>query len=67
MFIDTTAEAFDAELLSFYEDYMAVIETPDRLDDSRFALTGDTRKGVDALLETLHGLDAAPIRVGLKL
>lgn len=35
VFTDTIAEAFDAELLSFYEDYMTVIETPDQLDDSR--------------------------------
>lgn len=63
VFIDTIAEDFDAELLSFYEDYMTVIETPDQLDDSRFALTGDTRKGVDALLDTLRGLDAAPMAV----
>jgi hypothetical protein len=52
-FIDTDAESFDAELLAFFEDYMAVTEAPDRLPGSRFALTETTGKGVAALLDTL--------------
>jgi methionine synthase II (cobalamin-independent) len=59
-FIDTAGEAYDDELLAFFEDYMAVSETPERLPGSRFALAGDTGTGVAALLETLDRLEKPP-------
>jgi len=61
--IDTAAEAFDDELLTFFEDYMAVCDAPDRLDGSRFALTGAGGKGVAELVETLAGLSRPPVAV----
>ncbi len=62
-FIDTRAETFDDELLAFFEEYMSVAETPDQLENSRFALTEDRRGGVKALLDTLSRLKSAPTAV----
>ncbi|BBO84368.1 hypothetical protein DSCO28_49340 [Desulfosarcina ovata subsp. sediminis] len=62
-FIDVASDAFDSELLAFFEDYMAASEDPGRLDGSRFALTASTGGGVRALLETLAGLDRKPFAV----
>ena len=62
-YIDTAAETFDADLLSFFEDYMAVGEAPDQLSGSRFALTEATGRGVEALLDTLAGLAEPPMAV----
>jgi methionine synthase II (cobalamin-independent) len=61
--IDTTADSFDNDLLSFFEDYMATSEDPQRLHGSRFALTDNTAKGVAALLETLARLETPPLAV----
>ena len=62
-FIDTASDAFDTELLSFFEDYMAVSEDPDQLSGSRFTFTEETGKGVAALLETLDGIKTSPVAV----
>jgi hypothetical protein len=62
-FIDTAAEGFDTELLGFFEAYMAASEAPEGLPGSRFALTEATGKGVDALLNTLGGLEDVPAAV----
>jgi hypothetical protein len=62
-FIDDSAESFDADLLAFFEDYMAVCEAPERLPGSRFALTEATGKGVAALLETLDRTTIPPVAV----
>jgi hypothetical protein len=62
-FIDTTAESFDDDLLSFFEDFMAVNADPDQLPASRFALTETTGKGVAALMETLGQMAAPPVAV----
>ncbi|VTR69524.1 conserved hypothetical protein [Desulfosarcina cetonica] len=62
-FIDTADDGFDAELLAFFEDYMAASEDPDQLDRSRFTLTEATGKGVRALLETLAGMQTPPFAV----
>ncbi len=45
VFINTTDGNFDSELLTFYEEYLAVTETGADLDSSRFALTEKTAKG----------------------
>ncbi|MGD9209722.1 MAG: hypothetical protein PVI90_03050, partial [Desulfobacteraceae bacterium] len=63
-FIDTASENFDAELLAFFEDYMAVSEVPDQLEGSRFALTKAARKGIDALLDALN--ESKPTLTGIK-
>lgn len=62
-FIDTTDPTFDAELLLFFEDYMAVSMAPERLPGSRFALTPAAGKGVAALLDALGRMSAAPAAV----
>ncbi len=62
-FIDTAADGFDAEVLTFFEDYMAVGEAPDGLADSRFALTDATGKGVNTFLDTLSHMKDRPTAV----
>ncbi len=52
-FIDTESARFEDELLAFYEDYMAVTENVQPIQDSRFALTPDTAKGFFAFMELL--------------
>lgn len=61
--IDTRAESFDAELLTFFEDYMALSEAPEQLADSRFTLTESTGRGVATLLDTLGRLKDTPTAV----
>ena len=62
-FIDASVDSFDADLLAFFEDYMAVCEAPERLPGSRFALTETTGKGVVALLEMLDQTTIPPVAV----
>jgi hypothetical protein len=62
-YIDTAAASYDSDLLAFFEDYMAADASPDRLTDSRFALTEATGRGVAALLETLHRMEGPPLAV----
>jgi len=52
-FIDSEGARFEEELLGFYEDYMAVTENVQPLQDSRFALTPDTARGFFAFMELL--------------
>jgi methionine synthase II (cobalamin-independent) len=51
--VDTAAEGFDAELLRFYEDYLAVNEGGAGLEGSRFGLGPDAIKGLFVLLAHL--------------
>jgi hypothetical protein len=44
-FIDRTAPDFDAQYLSFYEDYLAASEDGGRIEGSRFTLTPETDRG----------------------
>ena len=62
-FIDAAGDSFDDDLLSFFEDYMAVNEAPEMLPGSRFCLTETTGKGVAALLETLDRMTCPPLAV----
>lgn len=63
VFIDTSGENFDNELLGFYEDYMAVVEGEIDLDDSRFALQADTARGFFVFMEHLQALNDQPVAV----
>ena len=54
LFVDTSGEAFDRELLEFYEDFMAVDEGRVRLDASRFTLTEDVARGFFAFVKRLQ-------------
>lgn len=51
LFIDGTNENFDAEILSFYEEYLMIAEGGAPLDGSRFALSEKTAKGFFTFLE----------------
>lgn len=58
VFIDRTGDTFDAAVLAFYEEYMAVTEGTAAISDSRFCLGPDTARGFFALLDKLA---AAPV------
>jgi len=61
--IDTSSENFDAEMVSFFEDYMAVTEGKKTLAESRFRLTPETAKGFFALLDRLNRTGTRPAAV----
>jgi hypothetical protein len=63
MFIDTTGDDFNNELVQFYEDYLAVVEENIDLSDSRFVLEADTTKGFFIFIERLKRLSASPVAV----
>lgn len=63
VFVDTSSPDFEADLLAFYEDYIAVTEGLTDIDGSRFAMSGEEAAGFDLFLEraerekdTLFGL-----------
>lgn len=62
-YIHTVGESFDAELLAFYEDYMAVVEGEKSLSESRFKLTSETARGFFTLLDRLKRSDRKPAAV----
>ena len=59
-YINKTGENFDAEMLAFYEDYMAVVEGEKTLSESRFKLTPETAKGFFTLLDRLKRIEGRP-------
>jgi methionine synthase II (cobalamin-independent) len=61
--IDTTAQGFETQILSFYEEYIAVTEGVADLTDSRFALTQKTAKGFFTFLEYVETLSTPPVAV----
>jgi len=63
LFVDAGGDAFDRELLEFYEDYLAVIEGRLQLDASRFALTEDTAQGFFTLAKRLQTAANIPAAV----
>ncbi|PHR26418.1 MAG: hypothetical protein COA36_12145 [Desulfotalea sp.] len=52
IFIDGASSLFDAEILSFYEEYLMIAEADGALDGSRFELTQKTAKGFFTFLDT---------------
>jgi len=60
VYINTTGENFDAEILAFYEDYVAVETGEKTLSESRFKLTPETAKGFFTLLCRLKCLEERP-------
>ena len=62
-FVDTASEAFDRDLVEFYEDYIAVDEGRIRLDDSRFALTKYTARGFFTFVKRLQTDAGSPTAV----
>jgi len=61
--VDSGADAFDDELLQFYEDYMAVSEGKKQLDGSRFGLTADSARGFFTFLKHLETAAVSPLAV----
>ncbi len=53
-YVDTEAEDFEQELLSFYEEYVSVTEGGQDPDNTRFRLDEDRTRGFSVLLETLR-------------
>ena len=65
LFINAQGEEFDADFLTFYEEYLLMTEGGGELENSRFALTSKTAKGfftflrhVDQIKDQLTGLKA---------
>ncbi len=58
-FIRTAGDAFDQAFLAFFEEYMAVMEAPEKLADSRFRLTPAAAPGFFELIKILDGLSGA--------
>jgi methionine synthase II (cobalamin-independent) len=61
IYVDTATESYDAELLDFYEAYMAVVDGHIALEASRFILTEQTAKGFFTFSERLSRLPAPPL------
>ena len=61
--VDSSADAFDDDLLQFYEDYLAVSEGKKKLDGSRFALTEDTARGFFTFLKRMGTTAVSPAAV----
>jgi len=62
-YINKAGESFEAEVLAFYEDYMAVEAGEKALSESRFKLTPETAKGFFTLQERLKRIGAIPAAV----
>ena len=54
-YFDTETENFDNDLLAFFEDYLAVSEDPEKLADSRFAVSEERGGGLYRLKEHISG------------
>lgn len=63
VYIDTTKDDYESDLLAFYEEYMEVIEGKKEIDNTRFALSQDRAKGFYVLLETLKKQEAPLVAV----
>ncbi len=59
-YFDTAAPEFDQEVLSFFEDYLAVKEAGAPIEGSRFAFSPSTSKGFDAFLNGVAGMEQRP-------
>lgn len=64
LFINGQGEEFDAEFLSFYEEYLMITEGGGELEGSRFALTSKTAKGFFTFLQ--HAQKVKDQLTGLK-
>jgi len=54
VFVDTDNDSFEAGLLEFYEEYIAVTENGTALTESRFALSAETAPGFFEFERQLH-------------
>ena len=49
--INASSPEFDEEFIAFFEDYLSLLESPESLGNSRFALSGKRARGFEAFLE----------------
>ncbi len=63
LLIDPQASDFEQQLLTFYEDYMAVKEGAKSLSESLFLLTKDEVFGLFHLVETLKEREIKPVAI----
>lgn len=62
-FIDTSDPSFDNDILTFYEDYMAVNEGESDIENSIFAIKSDTAPGFFTFVEHLRSLSDHPLAI----
>ncbi len=62
-FIDTSHENFHDDLLGFYEEYMALQDETDIIENSRFVMKPDTAAGFFAFMKHLETLEDLPVAV----
>lgn len=60
---ETDGEAFSAELLEFFEEYMAIAEGEKPLAQSRFAMTGKRAQGFEVFFRVLPRSGISPFAV----
>ncbi|MDH3348619.1 MAG: hypothetical protein OEM02_11050 [Desulfobulbaceae bacterium] len=61
IFYDTSWSGFEEDMLAFYEDYLAVEDNPEVIDNSRFAVSNERAAGLYLLgdeVANLNGLHA---------
>ncbi len=63
VFLDDEGKGFDAKMVAFYEDYLAVTEGTADLEKSRFSLSLETAGGFFAFLEALQRRKTPPTAV----
>jgi methionine synthase II (cobalamin-independent) len=62
-FIQTNDDAFDQEILSFFEEYMDIMENESQLAKSRFALSHETAPGFFEFIKRLDDLENPPVAI----
>ncbi|MBW1697871.1 MAG: hypothetical protein JRH18_17305 [Deltaproteobacteria bacterium] len=62
-FIDTDGKAFEKDILSFYEEFIAVSEGQKPLDESRFVLTPATAQGFFVFMKKMISAPTPPLAV----
>ncbi|MGM0786386.1 MAG: hypothetical protein ACQETG_01600 [Thermodesulfobacteriota bacterium] len=63
MFVESLKESFDEEMLTFFEDYMAVTDGSQDISDSRFALQKEEAPGFFTFMHELDNGTCSPAAV----
>ncbi len=63
IYIDTKKNTFEQEVLTFYEEYLAISDMGEDIANSRFALTKETARGFFSFLSHLKNLKKQPVAV----
>lgn len=66
-FVDATSDRFQAELLAFYEEYVAVTEGGADLASSRFTLTPAVAKGFYVFMDQIENRAEPPVAVKAQI